>query len=78
MTDDVKTGVPTRYDISCDCFIPATQEWVNDVEKFLQAFGHARQAAKRAMDIQDEIVVTTHPALQEFLDAWKPEFEQKK
>lgn len=39
--------------------------------------GSARRAAKRALVVEDGIVKMTHPALQEFLDAWKPEFEQK-
>jgi hypothetical protein len=68
---------PMRYDASRDELIPVTQEWVEFVQRQFRAFGNARGAAKRAIGVQDDIVVTTHPALQEFLDAWRPEFEQK-
>lgn len=64
--------VPTRYDISKDELVEVTQEWVNEMQALLMSLGQARRAAREAMAIQDGIVVMTHPALQAFLDAWKP------
>lgn len=63
---------PQRYDIVNDQMIDVTQEWIDEIQALIMKFGRARQAAKRALAIQDGVVVTTHPALQEFLDAWKP------
>jgi hypothetical protein len=65
--DDVKAGVPKRYDIVSDEFVAVDQKWVDSVERFFQKFGKARETGKRAVEAQ-----------QAFLDAWKPEFERKK
>lgn len=59
--------VPTRYDITRDEMVPVTQEWVDQTGILLQRFGALREAAKQAQF-----------ATQNFLDAWRPEFEQKK
>lgn len=69
--------MPMRYSIGTDELIPVTQEWVNFAERQFRALGQARAEAKRAIGIQDDIVINCHPALQAFLDAWRPEFEQK-
>lgn len=69
--------IPTRYNIGTDEQVPVTQDWVDGVQVLLNKFGLAREAARGAIGIRDDIVVSTHPALQAFLDAWKPEFEQK-
>lgn len=69
--------MPMRYDAMHDELVPVTQEWVDSVQRQFLRFGQARAAAKKAIGIQDDIVVSTHPALQAFLDAWRPEFEQK-
>lgn len=71
------SDIPMRYDVGSDELIPVTQEWVEFVQRQFAAFGNARRAATRAIGVKDDIVVTAHPALQEFLDAWRPEFEQK-
>lgn len=63
---------PQRYDIVNDQMIDVTQEWIDEIQALIMKFGRARQAARQALVIQDGIVVTTHPALQDFLDAWKP------
>lgn len=63
----VETGVPKRYDIARDELVPVTQEWVNSVQVFWIKFGLLREQARN-----------TQSAAQEFLDAWRPEFEQKK
>lgn len=65
--DDVKTGVPKRYDIASDAFVAVDQKWVDSVQDIFNRFGAARRASERAIEEQ-----------QKFLDAWKPEFEQKK
>lgn len=75
--NDSPKRLPQRYDIATDEMIEVTQEWVDQMGALLQALGSARRAAKRALVVEDGIVKMTHPALQEFLDAWKPEFEQK-
>lgn len=67
---------PQRYNIGTDELVEVTQEWVDDVHKLMQTFGRARHAARNAVGIRDGVVRTTHPALQEFLDAWKPELER--
>lgn len=65
--DDAKTGVPRRYDFATDEMVPVTQEWVDSVQTFANKFGLLRENARNVQK-----------AAQEFLDAWKPEFEQKK
>lgn len=56
-----------RYDIKTDSRVVVTQEWVDQTEMFIQKFGKLRENAKSMQCVS-----------QEFLDAWKPAFGQKK
>lgn len=62
-----KTAGPMRYNIASDELVLVTQEWVDSVQVFANKFGLLREQARN-----------TQKAAQEFLAAWKPEFEQKK
>lgn len=77
---------PQRYDIATDELVEVTQEWVDSVQtmfnKFGAARGHARSFLKRGharsfLKSPDANPEGTRKAIQAFMDAWKPEFEQK-
>lgn len=72
------TEMPMRYNIATDEMVPVTQEWVHGVEKVFQKFGNAREAAKEIIT-KGYLPVDSPVWLQvkAFLDAWRPEFEQK-
>lgn len=57
---------PQRYDIATDEMVEVTQEWVDGVQTMFNKFGAARDHAR-----------SFRRAIQAFMDAWKPEFEQK-
>ena len=68
--------MPQRYDISTDEMVEVTQEWIDDIQKAMNRFGAAREAARTAI-CDGAGNERTLPALQAFLDAWKPEFKGK-
>lgn len=70
-----KVEVPCRYDWQRDEMVPVTQEWVNWVQDVIRSFGSAREQARRSIGLVDGIVVMPDPRLQEFVNAWKPEFD---
>ncbi len=65
---------PQRYDIGKDQMIEVTQEWVDSVQKQFLALGRARSAARDALLLVRDGKVGAVPELQEFLDAWMPNF----
>lgn len=68
--------MPMRYDPALDGLVPVTEEWVQFVQRQFYAFGAARAAAKKVVGngyAPADVLV----ALNQFLDAWRPEFEQK-
>lgn len=74
----VVTPVPMRYDITTDSLVPVTQEWVDGVGRIFAKFGIVREKAKLAVNLLDQSnAAMAMVSLRAFLDAWKPEFEQK-
>ncbi len=68
---------PQRYNIATDEMVDITQEWVDDVQKMFSRFGAARGHARSFLQSQNANPAGTRKAIQAFMDAWKPEFEQK-
>lgn len=70
--------IPMRYDIATDMLVPVTQGWVDGIGQLLSRFGIARAKARLAINLLDSPnAVMVKASLQAFLDAWKPEHEQK-
>ena len=69
--------MPMRYNITMDEMVPVTQKWVKDVERYFIAFGKARAEARRAITFDEGMTLPETRALRDFLEAWKPEFEQR-
>lgn len=71
-------SVPMRYDVTKDELVSVTQEWVDGIGQLLARFGHARAKAKLAIMSNDAPHTSLAKAsMQSFIDAWKPEHEQK-
>lgn len=70
-------NAPHRYDIDTDAMVNVTQEWVDDVQKMFSKFGAARGHARSFLKSSNANPEGTRKAIQAFMDAWKPEFEQK-
>lgn len=68
---------PRRYNIATDEMVEVTQEWVDDVQTTFNKFGAARGHARSFLASPNANPEGTRKAIQAFMDAWKPEFEQK-
>lgn len=67
-----------RYDISTDSKVEVTQEWIDGAQQAFNKFGAARGHARAFLESPHANPEGTRKAFQEFLDAWRPEFEGTK